>query len=98
MFWSKMNNKNVREKVRDKINSVLELPVEVIGNSLRINVIDNSYVLLEGKSKVADYFDNYIKIKTDDYTLSIDGENLSIKEISDTDLIISGRIISISYV
>lgn len=98
MFWSKMSNKNVREKVRDKINSVLELPVEVIGNSLRINVIDNSYVLIEGKSKVADYFDNYIKIKTDDYTLSVDGENLSIKEISDTDLIISGRIISISYV
>ena len=98
MFWSKGVNKDMKEKVRDKINRVLELPVEVIGNSLRVNIIDNSYVLIEGKSRVADYFDNYIKIKTDDYTLAVDGENLSIKEISDTDLIISGKIINISYI
>lgn len=97
MFWSKNNNKIVIEKVRDKINSVLELPVEVIGNSLRVNIIDNSYVLIEGKCKVADYFNNYIKIKTDDYTLAVEGDFLSIKEISDTDLIISGKIMNISY-
>ena len=64
MFWSKGANKEVKEKVRDRINKVLELPVEVIGNGLRVNVIDNSYILIEGKSSVADYFDNYIKIKT----------------------------------
>ena len=98
MFWSKGINKDVKEKVRDKINRVLELPVEVIGNKLRVNVIDNSYVLIEGRCKVADYFDNYIKIKTDDYTVVVDGENLSIKEISDTDLIISGKISNISYI
>ena len=98
MFWSKGINKDVKEKVRDKINKVLELPVEVIGNKLRVNVIDNSYVLIEGSCKVADYFDNYIKIKTDDYTVAVDGESLSIKEISDTDLIISGKINNISYI
>ncbi len=98
MIWSKLNKKDIKEKVRDKINRVLELPVEVIGNSLRVNVIDNSYVLIEGKCKVADYFDNYIKIKTERYTLAVDGENLSIKEISDIDLIINGKIMNISYI
>lgn len=98
MGWSKGLSKDVKEKVRDKINRVLELPVEVMGNSLRVNVIDNSYILIEGKSKVADYFDNYIKIKTDEYTLAVDGENLSIKEISDVDLIINGKINNISYI
>ena len=98
MIWSKVNKKEIKEKVRDKINRVLELPVEVIGNSLRVNVIDNSYVLIEGKCKVADYFDNYIKIKTERYTLAVDGENLSIKEISDVDLIINGKIMNISYI
>lgn len=98
MLWSKGASKDIKEKVRDKINRVLELPVEVMGNKLRVNVIDNSYVLIEGKSTVADYFDNYIKMKTDDYTLVVEGENLSIKEISGTDLIISGKINNISYI
>ena len=98
MLWSKGINKDVKEKVRDKINRVLELPVEVMGNKLRVNIVDNSYVLIEGNCKVADYFDNYIKIKTDGYTLAVDGENLSIKEISDTDLIISGKIMNLSYI
>jgi len=97
MFWTKRINREVKEKVRDKINSILELPVEVIGNSLRVNIIDNTYILIEGKCKVADYFDNYIKIKTEIYTLVVDGENLTIKEISDTDLIINGKIMNVSY-
>jgi len=98
MIWSKNKNNNIKEKVRDKINRVLELPIEVIGNKLRVNVIDNTYVLIEGKCKVADYFDNYIKIKTEDYTLTVEGELLSIKEISDTDLIITGKINNILYI
>jgi len=94
----KKNIKEVSEKVRDKINRVLELPIEIVGDSLRIITIDNEYILIEGKSKVADYFDNYIKLKTDRYTIAIDGSNLTIKEISDIDLIISGNIQNISYV
>ena len=90
--------KQTKEKIRDKINKILELPTEVIGDSLRVTVVDNSYILIEGKSKVADYFDNYIKIKTDKYTLAIDGNDLSIKEISDTDLIVSGKISNMSYI
>ena len=94
----KKANNNMKEKVRDKINRVLELPVEVIGDGLRVNIIDNTYILIEGKCKVADYFDNYIKIKTESYILGVDVENLTIKEISDTDLIIGGKIMNISYV
>ncbi len=98
MLWPKRSAKEVKEKIRDKINKVLELPIEVVGDSLRVTVIDNSYILIEGKSKVADYFDNYIKIKTDKYTITIDGKNLTIKELSDIDLIISGNIMNISYI
>lgn len=98
MVWPRNNIKEVNEKIRDKINKVLELPIEMVGDSLRVITINNEYVLIEGKSKVADYFDNYIKIKTEKYTIGIDGRNLTIKEISDIDLIISGKIENISYV
>lgn len=98
MRWFKSNVKETREKIRDRINEVLELPSYVMGDSLRANIIDNTYMLIEGKTKVADYFDNYIKIKAEKYNIAIDGKNLTIKEISDTDLIISGEISNISYV
>ena len=98
MLGYKGVSKEKKEKVRDRINKVLELPVEVMGNSLKVNIIDNAYILIEGKTKVADYYDNYIKIKTDDYTITLDGENLSIKEISDVDLVIGGKISNISYI
>ncbi len=98
MAWLRNNIKEVNEKIRDKINKVLELPTEMVGDTLRVITINNEYVLIEGKSKVADYFDNYIKIKTEKYTIGIDGSNLIIKEISDIDLIISGEINNISYV
>lgn len=98
MWWNKNNVSEAKEKIRDRINNVLELPAYVMGDSLRVNIIDNTYILVEGKTKVADYFDNYIKIKTKKYSLVVDGKNLSIKEISDTDLIINGEISNISYI
>lgn len=98
MFWLKANIKDVSHKVRDKINEVLEMPIESVSNSLRISMINNEYIFIEGKSKVADYYDNYIKVKTDRYTIAVDGKNLSINEISDVDLIISGNIMNISYI
>lgn len=98
MWWNKNNVGEAKEKIRDRINNVLELPAYVMGDSLRVNIIDNTYILIEGKTKVADYFDNYIKIKTEKYSLVVDGKNLSIKEISDTDLIINGEISNISYI
>ena len=98
MLGYKGVSKEKKEKIRDRINRVLELPVEVMGSTLKVNIIDNTYILIEGKTKVADYYDNYIKIKTDDYTITLDGENLSIKEISDVDLVIGGKIKNISYI
>ncbi|MDD2627309.1 MAG: YabP/YqfC family sporulation protein [Clostridia bacterium] len=97
-FKGKIKKKEMKEKVRDKINKILELPLEVTGDKLRITMIGNEYILVEGKSKVADYYDHYIKLKTEEYSLGIDGKNLSIKEISDIDLIINGEIINVSYI
>lgn len=97
-FRKNNKTKEIKEKVRDKINKILELPLEVTGDKLRITMIGNEYILVEGKSKVADYYDHYIKLKTEEYNIAIDGKNLSIKEISDVDLIINGEIINVSYI
>ena len=44
-----------------------------------------------------DYYDDYIKIKSNSMEIVIDGEGLDIKEITDSDLVIEGKIYSVNY-
>ena len=90
-------DKNNKEKMVDRIADFLEMPEELVGNNAKITLVDNKYLYLEGKNKIEDYYDHYIKIKTKKVTISLDGKKMKIKEISDNELMIEGDIISISY-
>lgn len=103
---SKIWYKKVKEelKVKTKINSAkerisefLELPKEIILKSTKITVIEDNNILIEGYQNIVDYFDNYIKIKANNMFIIIDGVNLDIKEITDFELVIDGKIYSINY-
>ena len=63
----------------------------------KVTTIENTDVLIEGYKQIVDYYDDYIKIKTHNMELVIDGNNLDIKEITDDDLCISGDIYSLNY-
>lgn len=96
--------KTIKQKVIDKSNEkiskffeFLELPKEIVENTTRITVVDNSKILLEGTNKILDYYEHYIRLKSNNIEIMLDGKNLDIEEISDTHLIIKGEIISINY-
>ena len=100
--WYKQINKNINEKLKlsnakDKFTEFLELPKEVVSSSTKITSIENSSVLVEGYKQIMDYYDDYIKIKSFNMEIVIDGENLDIKEITDSDLVIEGKIYSVNY-
>lgn len=82
---------------REKISDFLELPKEVMLKSTKITSIENSNILIEGYQKIVDYYDNYIKIKANNIDVIIDGENLDIVEITDSELVIEGKIYSLNY-
>ena len=92
------DTKIIKEKIRDKITGILEMPIEIMGDMLKITIVDNKYILIEGNNKIIDYYDHYIKLQTQKYSMVIDGKNLNIQEISEYDLIITGVILNISYV
>ena len=90
----------IRNKIystKEKISEFLELPREVMLKSTKITSIENSNILIEGYQKIIDYYDNYIKIKANNIDIVIDGENLDIAEITDTELVIEGKIYSLNY-
>lgn len=100
--WSKKIMKSIKfkeklETARDRFSEFLELPLEVISPSTKITTIENKNILIEGYKKIIDYYDDYIKIKTNSMDVVIDGSNLDIKEITDTELVIEGNIYSLNY-
>ena len=94
--------KNIKVKstinnAKDKFSEFLEIPQEIVSNYTKITSIEDTDILIEGYKKIVDYYDNYIKIKTNNMYLVIDGNNLDIKEITDSELVISGNIYSLNY-
>lgn len=76
---------------------MLSYPTDLIGQSTRMAIVDNKYVLIEGKNKIEDYYTHYIKIKTSLTTIIIDGKNLNIKNLSSDELLIEGDILNVTY-
>ena len=94
------NEMKIKSKVvsmKEKVSTFLELPKEVIQNSTKITIIEDENILIEGYKKIVDYYDTYIKIKANNMYVVIDGANLDIEEITDFELVISGKIYSINY-
>lgn len=94
------NSLKYRNKIyatKEKISDFLELPREVMLKSTKITSIENSNILIEGYQKIIDYYDNYIKIKANNIDIIIDGSDLDIVEITDSELVIEGKIYSLNY-
>lgn len=86
-----------KEKMVHKIAEFLEMPEELVGDNTKITLVDNKYLYLEGNNTIEDYYDHYIKIKTKKRGIVLDGKNMEIKEITDSELVIEGEIFNISY-
>lgn len=86
-----------KERMKDRISDFLEMPREINKNNIKITLVNNTYLYLEGNNKIEDYYEHYIKIKTDLNTITIDGKKMEIKDIDDKELIIEGIINNISY-
>ncbi|MEG0873206.1 MAG: YabP/YqfC family sporulation protein [Clostridia bacterium] len=100
--WYKQISKsiNIRNNIslaKEKFSEFLELPPEVVSSSTKITAIENTDILIEGYKKIIDYYDNYIKIRAHNMNIVIDGKDLDIKEITDFELVIQGKIYSLNY-
>ena len=84
-------------KAKERFSDFLELPQEVVSKVTKITSIENDTILIEGYKNIKDYYDDYINIRANNMDILIDGKNLDIREITDTDLVIEGNIYSINY-
>lgn len=96
-IFRNMKVKDTISAAKDRFSDFLELPPEVISSSTKVTSIENTDILIEGYKKIVDYYDDYIKIKANNMDIVIDGKDLDIKEITDSELVIQGMIYSFNY-
>ena len=82
----------------ERVAEILDLPLDVISDIPRLEIMGNSQFTIENIRGILDYGENCIKINTTIGIIKIDGDELLIDNISDESIFIKGRIIRIEFI
>lgn len=89
--------KNRKRKMPSRVNRLLELPQEVVSNHPKITIIGFEELLIENYKSILEYEDFYIKINTYIGAININGFNLRLKEMTEDDIMVLGKIDSLDF-
>ncbi len=96
--FAKINFKRGSQRAKEMFLEKLNLPDELVYDSAKITMIENSEIYIEGRNSIVDYLDNYIKVQTEHVYIIVDGSNLRIEEINETEVLITGKIDNVGYI
>ncbi len=89
--------KNKERNTRDKIADALDLPLDVLCDIPRIEIIGCSQINVENFRGILDYGENSIKINSNTGIIKIEGDGLLIESISDEGVFVKGRILRVEF-
>ena len=90
-----MPKKEKRSKaVREKIGHILDMPLDMIKGYSRMTVIGNENILIENYKGIIEYEDEIIRLSNN---ICIIGQSLFIEEITDDEILITGKINNIAF-
>ena len=89
-------HKKDKEKTtaREKVGMILDMPVDMIKGCSRMTVIGNESILLENYKGIIEYEENVIRLSNN---INVFGTKLNIEEITDDDILITGKIKNIEF-
>lgn len=86
-----------RYKKENKFNKLLEMPKEIYSNEPKITITGFNELLIENYKSVLEYEEFYVRINTYIGIININGFNLVLNEMSEDDLLITGKIDGIDF-
>ena len=89
--------KRKKAKKYSKLDSILELPREVISSDVKITLNGFDEILIENYKNILEYQDILIKVNTFEGAITIYGFNLKLEEMTDEDIKVNGKIDSIEF-
>ena len=86
-----------KKKGNSRLNNILEFPEEISNNEPKITIIGFKKIMVENYKGILEYENFFVRLNTTIGVLNINGFNLSLNEMTDEDLIITGKIESIDF-
>ena len=96
-IFKKISNNKVISKAKEQFLELADMPIYLEKSVSRITILDNTNLFIEQYLSIVDYFSHYIKIRCDKFDIILEGKELNITEINKEELIVKGKIDSISY-
>ena len=84
--------KRNKPKKYSKLDSLLEIPREVVSTDIKITINGFEEILIENYKNILEYQDVLIKVNTYEGTVTIYGFNLKLEELTDEDIKVRGKI------
>ncbi|MBP3284999.1 MAG: YabP/YqfC family sporulation protein [Clostridia bacterium] len=82
--------------LKRRFTELSDLPRELVGSSSRMVLMGNSEFMIENYDGVLEYEESRIKLSTKTGIISVAGNKLTIDELDDENLMVRGKIYSIT--
>ena len=89
--------KKHKRKQYSKLDSLLDMPREVVSTDVKVTILGFNEILIENYKNILEYGDIFVKINTFDGTIHINGFNLKLEQMTDDDIKVIGKIDSIDF-
>lgn len=87
-----------KESRAERIASALDLPLDIMCDVPRTEILGRTSVNIENFRGILDYNENCVKVNTTVGILKIDGDGLFIESITDEGLTVKGSVIRLEFV
>lgn len=78
-----------------KLSELLEIPKEVSSNEPKLTIVGFNELLIENYKGILEYEDFYVRINTYIGTINVNGFGLSLRQMNDEAICITGKIESV---
>lgn len=85
-----------RDNGKRKIDKWLEMPTEIVSSVPKFTIVGFDEILIENYKGILEYEEIYIRINTHIGIVNINGFNLNLEQISGDDILVTGKIDSIT--
>lgn len=84
-------------KEYSRINRFLEIPREVVTGIPTVTITGFDEILIENFKGILEYENFFVRISTELGNININGFNLKLNQMADTDVLVSGKIENIDF-
>lgn len=80
-----------------RVSKFLEIPREAISNIPKITITGFDEVMIENFKGILEYEDYFVRVSTQIGNININGFNLKLNQMTDNDILVSGKIESLDF-